>query len=283
MIDIIRHKQVSLNDLQEGEYVINEFGGKIKGVLKLNGKLHNTIFNEESNKAPLKSEQNNIVINDGVNDRVIIGDIGKTKDGSLYGMKVSKPGSNARFASENKLLINTAKDFLWPAFRVYIDDEQVFSDGGYNTVEFESKNRANVVDQYDNGSNIDYTNDCFLVPYDGIYHFNTSLMFEDAFSEEVDAGEIILQVLYVDSNGNGEYSQTQDEDIIRVWSSFNANLLDDKYWSLYMTSECKLSAGDKVQWSVNNAVGVDIEPFNPSDSTSDSRYSMFTGHLVCLT
>ena len=50
-----------------------------------------------------------------------------------------------------------------------------------------------------------------------------------------------------------------------------------------MTSECKLLAGDKVQWSVNNAVGADIEPFNPSDSTSDSRYNMFTGHLVCLT
>ena len=71
MIDIIRHKQVSLNDLQEGEYVINEFGGKIKGVLKLNGKLHNTIFNEESNKAPLKSEQNHIVINDGINKQII--------------------------------------------------------------------------------------------------------------------------------------------------------------------------------------------------------------------
>lgn len=283
MLDIIRHKQVSLNDLQEGEYVINEFAGQIKGVLRLNGKLHNSIFNEESNKASLKSEQNDIVINDGVNDRVIIGDIGKTKDGSLYGMKVSKVGSNARFASENKLLINTAKDFLWPAFRVYIDDAQSFSNGGYNTVEFESKNRANVVNEYDNDSNIDYTNHYFLVPYDGIYHFNTSLMFEDAFSEEVDAGEIILQVLYVNADGSGGYSSSDDEDIIRVWSSFNANLLDDKYWTINMTAECKLSAGNKVQWTINNAVGAAIEPFNPSDSKSDTRYNMFTGHLVCLT
>jgi len=109
MIDIIRHKQVSLNDLQEGEYVINEFGGKIKGVLKLNGKLHNTIFNEESNKAPLKSEQNDIVINDGISNRVIIGDIGKTKDGTLYGMKVSTPGHDARFAPKENLLVNTAE------------------------------------------------------------------------------------------------------------------------------------------------------------------------------
>ena len=112
MIDIIRHKQVSLNDLQEGEYVINEFGGKIKGVLKLNGKLHNTIFNEESNKAPLKSEQNDIVINDGMSDRVIIGDIGKTKDGTLYGMKVSTPGYDARFAPKENLLVNTAESII---------------------------------------------------------------------------------------------------------------------------------------------------------------------------
>ena len=115
MIDIIRHKQVSLNDLQEGEYVINEFAGQIKGVLKLNNKLHNTIFNEESNKAPLKSEQNNIVINDGISDRVIIGDIGKTKDGKLYGIKVSAPGYDARFAPKTNLLLDssTSIDFSY--------------------------------------------------------------------------------------------------------------------------------------------------------------------------
>jgi len=109
MPDIIRHKKVSLNDLQEGEYVINEFGGKIKGILKLNGKLHSSIFEEESNKAPLKSEQNDIVINDGMSDRVIIGDIGKTKDGKLYGMKVSTPGHDARFAPKENLLVNTSE------------------------------------------------------------------------------------------------------------------------------------------------------------------------------
>ena len=109
MPDIIRHKKVSLNDLQEGEYVINEFGGEIKGILKLNGKLHSSIFEEESNKAPLKSEQNDIVINDGMSDRVIIGDIGKTKDGKLYGMKVSTPGHDARFAPKENLLVNTAE------------------------------------------------------------------------------------------------------------------------------------------------------------------------------
>jgi hypothetical protein len=115
MIDIIRHKQVSLNDLQEGEYVINEFAGQVKGVLKLNNKLHTTIFNEESNKAPLKSEQNNIVVNDGISDRVIIGDIGKTKDGKLYGIKVSTPGYDARFAPKTNLLLDssTSIDFSY--------------------------------------------------------------------------------------------------------------------------------------------------------------------------
>ena len=167
----------------------------------------------------------------------------------------------------------------YPAFRVHINDAQSFSNGGYNTVEFEDKNKDNVANQYDNGSNIDYTNHYFLVPYDGIYHFNTSLMFEDAFSEQVDAGEIILQILYVNADGSGGFSLSDDEEIIRVWNSFNANLLDDKYWTINMSAECKLSAGNKVQWTVNNAVGVDIEPYN--SSVNDTKYNMFTGHLVC--
>ena len=115
MPDIIRHKKVSLNDLQEGEYVINEFGGQIKGVLKLNGRLHSSVFEQESNKAPLKSEQNDIVINDGMSDRVIIGDIGKTRDGKLFGIKVSTPGHNARFAPKTNLLLDssTSIDFSY--------------------------------------------------------------------------------------------------------------------------------------------------------------------------
>jgi hypothetical protein len=125
MIDIIRHKQVSLNDLQEGEYVINEFAGQVKGVLKLNNKLHSTIFNEDSNKAPLKSEQNNIVVNDGISDRVIIGDIGKTKDGKLYGIKVSTPGYDARFAPKTNLLLDssTSIDFSYKIIAHNMDDD----------------------------------------------------------------------------------------------------------------------------------------------------------------
>ena len=125
MPDIIRHKKVSLNDLQEGEYVINEFGGQIKGVLKLNGKLHSSVFEQESNKSPLKSEQNDIVINDGMSDRVIIGDIGKTRDGKLFGIKVSTPGHNARFAPKTNLLLDssTSIDFSYKIIAHNMTDE----------------------------------------------------------------------------------------------------------------------------------------------------------------
>jgi hypothetical protein len=44
-----------------------------------------------------------------MSDRVIIGDIGKTRDGNLYGMKVSTPGHDARFAPKENLLVNTAE------------------------------------------------------------------------------------------------------------------------------------------------------------------------------
>jgi len=281
MIDIIRHKQVSLNDLQEGEYVINEFAGQIKGVLKLNNKLHSTIFNEDSNKASLKSEQNDIIINDGTTDRVIIGDIGKTKDGKLYGMKVSAPNHNARFASEDKLLINTAKNFLWPAFRVYIDDSQVWSTGAWSKVQFENKNKSTVVSNYDNNSNIDYTNDYFIVPYDGIYHFNTTLMYDDSTSAQVDSGENLNQILYVDSNSSGTYVQADDLSIKIRLDVYHADLLSNKYWNTRLSAEAKLSAGDKVQWAVYNNTGANIEPYN--SSVHDTNYNMFTGHLICLT
>ena len=71
--------------------------------------MHNSIFEQESNKAPLKSEQNNIVISDGISDRVIIGDIGQTKDGTVFGMKVSSPGSDARYATKDKLVLDSTR------------------------------------------------------------------------------------------------------------------------------------------------------------------------------
>tara|TARA_R110002020_G_scaffold388646_1_gene599343 strand:- start:16005 stop:16607 length:603 start_codon:yes stop_codon:yes gene_type:complete len=199
----------------------------------------------------------------------------------LYGMKVSTPGHDARFAPENKLLINTAKNFLWPSFRVYIDDSQTWGTGAYSKVQFESKNRANVVDEYDNNSDIDYTNDYFIVPYDGIYHFNCSILFEDAQSEEVDIGETVSQILYIDSNGNGSYSDSDDELIITGNEVQHVNLTADTYWSARLAAECKLSAGDKVQWAVYNNCGATVEPYN--QATNDTKYNMLTGHLVCLT
>ena len=152
MNNIIKHKKVSLSDMKEGEYVINEFGGEIKGVLKLNGKLHSSIFKEESNKAPLKSEQNDIVIHDGMSNRVIIGDIGKTKDGNLYGMKVSAPGHDARFASNSNLLVNTANkayelDRLGSFYHKIYDDD-VASTLASSSTSFSST--ANDKDMFEN-------------------------------------------------------------------------------------------------------------------------------------
>jgi|TARA_R110001599_G_scaffold246244_2_gene446336 plastocyanin len=167
----------------------------------------------------------------------------------------------------------------YPAFRVYIDDQQTWGTGAYSKVEFEEKNRTHVVDQYDNGSNIDYTNDYFIVPYAGIYHFNCNILFEDAQSEEVDAGESVNQILYVDSNGNGSYSDSHDELIFNEFNVHNVDLAADRYWTSSMAAECKLSAGDKVQWAVNNTTGATIEPYN--QATNDTKYNMFTGHLVC--
>ena len=167
----------------------------------------------------------------------------------------------------------------YPAFRVYIDDTQSWGHGANTTVQFEDKNDSDVVNNYDNGSNIDYTNDYFIVPYNGIYHFNTSIIFEDYQSEEVDAGELISQILYIDSNGSGAYIEADDQVICTQLNAYHTDLLADKYWTAYMTAETKLSAGDKVQWAVYNGTGATIEPYNAS--SNDTKYNMFTGHLVC--
>jgi hypothetical protein len=167
----------------------------------------------------------------------------------------------------------------YPAFRVYIDDAQTWGTGAYSKVEFESKNRAHVVDEYDNGSNIDYTYDYFIVPYAGIYHFNCSILFEDAQSAEVDIGESVNQILYIDSNGNGSYSDSDDELIILGNETKHVDLTADTYWTARMAAECKLSAGDKIQWAVYNNCGATVEPYN--QATNDTKYNMFTGHLVC--
>ena len=274
MIDIIRHKQVSLNDLQEGEYVINEFGGKIKGVLKLNGKLHNTIFNEESNKAPLKSEQNDIVINDGVNDRVIIGDIGKTKDGKLYGMKVSKVGSDARFASENKLLINTAKNFLWPTFasnQSTSADGQALTSGNNPTIQFDEKS-------YDNGNNFNTSNYSFTAPYNGIYHFNARILLDgdnDGDSGDYDAGE----QMQIRLNKNDRTANADTSKVIIISRFFIFTDLEDKFMYNTVAGDIKLDADDYVSVSVFQNSGVTQSTYADTSST----FTAFTGHLVCLT
>ena len=205
------------------------------------------------------------------------------KDGRIYKTNMSSNGNqyvdkdlkvNGNINLSNKLIIKK-----YPAFRVYIDDGQTWGTGVYSKVEFESKNRANVVDEYDNGSNIDYTNDHFIVPYAGIYHFNCSILFEDAQSEEVDIGERVSQILYIDSNGNGSYSDSDDELIIIGIETNHVNLTADTYWSSRISAECKLSTGDKVQWAIYNNCGATVEPYN--QATNDTKYNMFTGHLVC--
>ena len=129
--DIIRGRKVSVTDMQEGEYVINEFAGKVQGLLKLNGRLHATDFIAESNAADLKSS-NELVINDGISDRVIIGDIGITKDGTVFGIKVSSPGHDARFAPKTNLLLDSSTSidfsykFICHNFQDEIDTSEVF-------------------------------------------------------------------------------------------------------------------------------------------------------------
>tara|TARA_R100000458_G_C8194153_1_gene186855 strand:- start:50 stop:766 length:717 start_codon:yes stop_codon:yes gene_type:complete len=167
----------------------------------------------------------------------------------------------------------------YPAFRVYIDDTQSWATGGYSKVQFESKSHGYVVNEYDNNSDIDYTNDWFVTPYDGIYHFNTSILFEDFYSEEVDAGELISQILYIDSDGSGTYVEADDKVILIQLNAYHTDLIASKYWTAYMTTQTKLSAGDKVQWGVNNNCGATIEPYN--SYTNDTKYNMFTGHLIC--
>tara|TARA_R110002051_G_scaffold189587_1_gene258789 strand:- start:95 stop:880 length:786 start_codon:yes stop_codon:yes gene_type:complete len=258
MPDIIRHKKVSLNDLQEGEYVINEFGGQIKGVLKLNGRLHNSIFEQESNKAPLKSESN-IVINDGISDRVIIGDIGQTKDGTVFGMKVSSPGSDARYATKDKLVVDSTRP------------SPVFFEAKVGSDHTQIGVTAEVVDfdtvTYDNLKGFDASTSLYTIPTTGIYFLYYNLCIN-----QFDSGMTYAQIYMKDSDGN----------------VFGVCRVDDKEFTAD-TAKVQKYAAKLVKLTSNKTVGIyyfqsggadqsDIEA--SASSTTNAFESVFGGYLV---
>lgn len=103
---IVRNRKVTSNEMNNGEFIVNEYNGELKGYLKMNGRLFSTPFGSESIATEDKS-QNEIIINDGVNNRVIIGDISPAHDGSQYGIKVSQSGYDANTADMANLVLNS--------------------------------------------------------------------------------------------------------------------------------------------------------------------------------
>ena len=166
----------------------------------------------------------------------------------------------------------------YPAFRTYIDNNQSWGTGAYTSVEFESKSNAESVSQYDNGSNLNYTNDNFTAPLDGIYKFNSFIMFEDGDSTQVDSGEILSLVVFVDSDGDGDFTG-DDEVVLIARSDAISDFPADIYWHMSINIDTKLNKGDIVKLAVYNNTGATIQPYTAS--TNDTKYNVITGHLVC--
>ena len=94
-----------------------------------------------------------------------------------------------------------------------------------------------------------------------------------------------LQYTYAPTYANTSTS-TINSDYFRFlgWGSDGTNLLlftgATAIASVYNLTS-KFSAGDKVQWAIYNNCGANIEPYK--QATYDTKYNMFTGHLVTLT
>ena len=256
--DIIRGRKASVTDMQEGEYVINEFSGKVQGLLKLNGRLHATDFIAESNTADLKSN-NELVVSDGVNDRVVIGDIGRTKDGTVFGIKVSSPGSDARHAAKDKLVVDSTRP------------SPVFFEAKVGSTHTNIGTAAEVVDfdtvTYDNLKGFNASTSLYTIPTTGVYFLYYNLCIN-----QFDSGMFYAQIYMKDSDGN----------------VFGVCRVDDKEFTAD-TAKVQKYAAKLVKLTSNKTVGVyyyqsggadQVDVQSSSSSTTNAFESVFGGYLV---
>jgi len=168
----------------------------------------------------------------------------------------------------NKMIINN-----YPAFSVYQHtsvDAQAIADDTFTRIILNSE-------YYDNGGNWSTSNYRFTVPYNGIYHFDATVLLDN--DKDTDAGDFDaeerLDVALFKNDGNATPSNATN----RIASSLHlvSGTITDNFWQGRLSIDLKLDTDDFIELVIKQDTGVEQHTHEPTDGD----FTFFTGHLVC--
>ena len=164
------------------------------------------------------------------------------------------------------------KNSNYPSFSAYISasaDAQTVASGTNTRVNFDSED-------YDVGSNFDASAYKFTAPVNGIYHFDTRILWDndtDLTAGDWTAGE--RHDAWFVKNAGGTTPSSGN----RVAADINiiSGTLSDSILMNNLSADLKLESGDFITVAVWQNSGTNQFTYDPLDS---SLFSSFTGHLI---
>ena len=161
----------------------------------------------------------------------------------------------------------------YPAFSVYQStsvDAQAIADDTFTRIILNSE-------YYNNGGNWSTSNYRFTVPYNGIYHFDATVLLDN--DKDTDAGDFDaeerLDVALFKNDGNATPSNATN----RIASSLHlvSGTITDNFWQGRLSIDLKLDTDDFIELVIKQDTGVEQHTHEPTDGD----FTFFTGHLVC--
>jgi len=200
----------------------------------------------------------------------------RKKFGKLWKSYMSYDGSqhvDRNIIVKNNIIYNGyLTNSHYPSFSAYLSasaDAQTVATGTNTRVNFDSED-------YDLGSNFDTSAYKFTAPVNGIYHFDTRILWDN--DTDLTAGDWTAEerhdVWFV-KNADGTTPSSSN----RVAADINivSGALSDSILMNNLSADLKLDAGDYITVAVWQNSGTNQYTYDPLDS---SLFSSFTGHLI---
>ena len=133
--------------------------------------------------------------------------------------------------------------------------------------------------EYDNGSNFDTSNYNFTAPYNGVYHFDVTVLMDnnvDTDAGDWDAGERIDIHLY---KNQGDANTTATTNKVASSIHIVTAAFTDDFLQINLTADLKLSINDFIEVYIKQNSGVEQHTHEPSGG----NFTRLSGHLVCAT
>jgi hypothetical protein len=161
----------------------------------------------------------------------------------------------------------------YPAFSVYQStsvDEQALATATWTRIQLDTKN-------YDSGNNFNTTSFKFIVPHNGIYHFDAKILLDG--NADLDAGDFDAEERLDVALFKNEGTATTTSNANRMASSLHlvAAAITDSVWEGRLSTDLELNTGDYIELYAWHNSGVEQHTY--SNAVDD--WTRFTGHLVC--